>query len=213
MLGQFRKQFSKISNFLAKPFIFFKIHPNIVSGIAIPMALISAYFILQNNFAIALVFALLAVLMDFIDGSVARSLKLQSFFGNYFETMVDRIVEFILIVPFVFSFPLASVLALGFSLIGSYAKPRVGLVIITDNRDWPAIGEHAERQLLYLAGIVLSIFSIKLFNFALMELALYSIALIACIGLVQRVFFAKKLVEAAEKEGKILPYLLEKKSK
>jgi hypothetical protein len=39
-----------------------------------------------------------------------------------------------------------------------------------------------------------------------MELALYGIALITCIGLVQRILFAKKLIAEAVKEDKILPY-------
>ncbi len=211
MLGLLRSKARIFSDFIAKPFVFFKISPNIVSFIAIPLAIAAAYFVFFQNFLFALFFAILAILMDFIDGSVARALKKESFFGNYFETMVDKLVEFILIVPFVFSFPLASILALGFSLIESYAKPRVALVIIADNRDWPAIGEHAERQILYLSGLVLSIFSIKFFNISGMELAFYIIVLITFAGTIQRIFFAKSLIAEAEKSGKILPYLLKKK--
>lgn len=210
MLGLFRSKARLVSNFLAKPFIALKIHPNIVSVLAIPLALASAYFVLIQNYFLAIVFAVFAISMDFIDGSVARALNRQSFFGNYFETMVDKIVEFILIMPFALVFPLASFLALGFSMIESYAKPRVALVIIADNRDWPAIGEHAERQLLFLAGLFLSMLSIKLFGFQSMEFILYFIAFITAIGLIQRIFFAKKLIAEAEKNGGILPYLSKK---
>ena len=70
--------------------------------------------------------------------------------GNYFETMIDKFVDFIMLGSLCVFYPLASVLALGTSMISSYAKPRVGLIIVTDNRDWPAIGEHADKLIVLL---------------------------------------------------------------
>ena len=213
MISKLRGKSRKISLFLAKPFAMLGISPNAVSLFAIPLALFYAFFVLQNDFVAALVFAALAVAMDFIDGSVAELQKKRSLFGNYFETMIDKSVDFILLGAFVFSFPLATALAMGLSFLSSYAKPRAALVIISDNHDWPAIGEHADKLLILLAGLLVSIFSQKLLGFATMEIALYLIAIVSAIGTIQRALYAKKLIAEAEKKGTVLPYLKEKKER
>ena len=213
MIGQLRDKVKNLSLLLAKPFAFFKIHPNIVSLLGIPLALISAYFILQNDFTFALLFAVLAVTMDLIDVSVATLLNKRSNFGNYFETMIDKAVEVILIAPFALLYPLPAFLAISFSLIASYAKPRVALVIITDNRDWPAIGEHGDRLLLLLIGMFISIFYPVINSIPIMELVLYLIFAITLIGTVQRIIYGKKLIEEAEKNGTLLPYIKENKER
>ena len=213
MIGQIRSKVKKSFLLLAKPFAALRIHPNIVSFLGLPLALISAYFILQNDFTFALIFAILAVTMDMIDGSVATLLNKRSNFGNYFETMIDKAVEVILLAPFVILYPLPAFLAISFSLIASYAKPRVALVIITDNRDWPAIGEHGDRLLLLLMGLFISIFYPVINTIPVMELVLYLIFAITLIGTVQRILYAKKLIEEAEKKGMLLPYIKEKKER
>ena len=210
MLGKLRPKVSRLPLLLAKPFALLGIHPNIVSLLGIPLACVSAYFILQQSYFPAFLFALLAVSTDLIDGSVATLLKKRSNFGNYFETMVDKCVEIILIAPFALSFPLAAFCAVSLSLLASYAKPRVALVIITDNRDWPAVGEHAERLLLLLAGLLASAFGFAVYGFSAMELSLWLIAIISFAGLLQRMLFARKLILEAEKNGNVLPYLKKK---
>jgi len=207
LIGQLREYAKKLTEPLAVPLASAGLHPNLVSFIAIPLALIAAYFIVTQNYSLAFVFAVLAILMDFIDGTVARMLKQTSYFGNYFETMVDKIVEVILLTPFVLFYPLATALAIGFSLIASYAKPRAALVIISDNRDWPAIGEHAERQLIFLAGLLVTVFIPSIAGIPVMLAALYLIFFATLVGTVQRILYAKKLIEEAKRNGNILPYL------
>lgn len=209
MIGQLRERAKKITRPLALPFVALGIHPNIVSFLAIPLALIAAYFIVAQDYPLALAFAVLAIIMDFIDGTVARKLNKASYFGNYFETMIDKFVEVILLAGFALLYPLAAALAIGFSMIASYAKPRAALVVISDNRDWPAIGEHAERQLIFVAGLLITIFIPVVYGISVMEAALYLIFVATLVGSIQRILFAKKLIEEAKRKGKILPYLKE----
>ncbi|MDD4251214.1 MAG: hypothetical protein PHX27_03415, partial [Candidatus ainarchaeum sp.] len=119
-------------------------------------------------------------------------------------------VDFVMLGSFVFipGLQIASVLALGFSMLSSYAKPRVALIIITDNRDWPAIGEHGDKLLLVLIALFLA--SI---GFYVIEYFLYLIAVISFIGTIQRMFYAKKLISEAEKKGSLLPYIKNKKER
>ncbi|VVB99542.1 CDP-alcohol phosphatidyltransferase [uncultured archaeon] len=210
MLGKIRQGTRHFAEAVAKPFAALGINPNIFSFLAIPLAIIAAYFIASQNFLFAFIFSCLAVSIDLFDGAVARLQEKESLFGNYFETMVDKVVEIILFIACAFMYPVAASCALGFSMLNSYAKPRVGLVIITDNRDWPAIGEHAERMILLLLGLLASVFSVSIAGIKGLEIFLLAIAIVALIGSVQRILYAKKLIEEAEKAGTVLPYLKKK---
>lgn len=212
MLGQIRAKSKGFTRLVAGPFAALGINPNLFSFIAVPLALAAAYFMQQQNFVFAFLFAGLAVSIDFFDGAVAQLQSRKTLFGNYFETMVDKIVEIILFIGAAFLHPIAAICALGFSMLASYAKPRVALVIITDNRDWPAIGEHAERMALLLAGLLFSVFSVQVAGIKALELALWAIAGVTLIGACQRIRYAKKLIEEAQEGGGVLPYL-KKKSK
>ncbi|MCR4335190.1 MAG: CDP-alcohol phosphatidyltransferase family protein [archaeon] len=207
MLGSLRFHTKAFTEAVAKPFASIGFPPTLFTLLGPVLAIIAVFFIIQEKFIFAFIFSFLAVSIDMFDGSVARLQKKDSLFGNYFETMIDKVVEIILFLGTAFLFPLAAIFALAFSLLNSYAKPRVALVIITDNRDWPAFGEHVERMLLLLAGIFLSLFYIEFFGMKIMEISLWLIAIIAFIGSIQRMLFAKKLIKEAEQNGNVLPYL------
>ncbi|MDD3159533.1 MAG: CDP-alcohol phosphatidyltransferase family protein [Candidatus ainarchaeum sp.] len=210
MLSKLRPHIKLIQYFLSWPFIKLKISPNLISISGLFFALIGAYFVYQQNFLLAFLFFLIAPTMDLIDGTVARALNKVSNWGNYFETMIDKFVDFIMIGSFVFipGLEIPSILALGFSMLSSYAKPRVALIIIADNHDWPAIGEHADKLIIVFIGLLLAFFGYNYLNFAL-----YLIALISLIGTIQRIIYAKKLIKTAEKKGTLLPYIKNKKER
>ena len=207
MLGRLRPVTGQFVRIIAYPFAALRVNPNLFSLSAVPLALAAAYFLSRADFIPAFWLPAIACSVDLFDGAVARLQNRSTLFGNYFEAMVDKVVELILFIGAAFIHPIAAICALGFSMLASYAKPRAALVIITDNRDWPAIGEHAERELLLLAGILLSIFGIGFGGMAALEVFLWLIAAITAVGSVQRIFYARKLIAEAERKGGVLPYL------
>jgi archaetidylinositol phosphate synthase len=210
MLSRVRKGLKPFVEFVALPFAKLGIDPNVLSFVAVPLALVSGYFIASGVFYLAFIFAVLSVSIDLFDGAVARLQNKQSLFGNYIETIIDKVVEIILFVSCSFVYPVAAASALGFSMLVSYAKPRVALVIITDNRDWPGVGEHSERMILLILGLLLSSFGISFSGVSSLELFLWAIAIVSLVGAVTRIFFARELIEKAEKSGMVLPYLKKK---
>ncbi len=206
MLGQIRPFTKPIFNALAQPFIALRIPPMWVTLIAIPFALACAYAYAQHQFWLALLLLPLSGLWDAIDGTVARAQKKESLWGNYFETMVDKLIEIIIFIGLATLAPVAAISALGFGLLSSYAKPRVALVIITDNHDWPAIGEHADKMVILFVGTLWA--ALNGTNAVdILSYTLWIIALVSLVGGIQRMFYAKKLIHLAEKNGSILPYL------
>lgn len=212
MLGQFRFLFKSLFSLLAQPFIALRIHPKWVTLIAVPFALACAYAYASHQFWLALLLLPLSGVWDAIDGTVARALKQQSLWGNYFETMIDKLVEILIFIGLAFISPIASITALGFGLLSSYAKPRVALVIITDNHDWPAIGEHADKMVILFLGTLWAAFYPSQ-GVEILTNVLWLIAGITLIGTLQRMAYAKKLIARAEKEGSILPYLTKGKER
>ncbi len=207
MISKIGVKSSSIVNAVAKLFVLAGIHPMAVSLIAIPFALVSGFFTFHSSFLPAFFFGLLAVLMDLLDGPVARQSGKCSLFGNYIEGTIDKSVDFILIGSFVFLFPFATVLALGCSFLVSFAKPRVALVIITDNRNWPGIGERGDKMVLLLSGMFLASFYPMLFGFETMKFALLLVAIVSIAGLFQRLSYGQKLIKEAKQCGTVLPYL------
>lgn len=216
MISKVRGSVRPLANVLAWPFIKLRINPNAISFFGLVLAVAGAYFVVQQQWLCALILFILAPTMDLIDGNVARVFKKGSNWGNYFETMIDKFVDFAMIGSFVFvpGLQIPAVLALGFSMISSYAKPRVALIIITDNRDWPAIGEHADKLVIILIALLAAaVFGASSLSMFVLGAALWLIALISAIGSVQRMLYAKKLIKEAEKKGALLPYIKKRKER
>lgn len=210
MLSELRTKIKPFSSFVSKPFIKAKIDPNIISTLGLVFAIVGAIFVIRHDWVLAFIFFVLAPLMDLIDGNVARALNKRSNWGNYYETMIDKLVDFVMLGSFALvpGFALPAVLALGFSAVASYAKPRVALIVVTDNRDWPGIGEHADKLSIVLIGLFLAAIGLNLIYWFLCL-----IALISFVGLLQRMLYAKGLIEEAEKKGTLLPYIKKRKER
>lgn len=204
MLGNYRSAFKPLKTWLAEPLARTGVSPDIVTLSGIPLSLAAGTLLLMGRPLEALPLAFVSSLTDLVDGEVARLQGRQSHFGNYLEAVVDRVVESILLIALTVLFPLPGAVALAASLIISFTKPRVGLVIITDNHDWPGLGDHSDRMVLIVAAYGLCAFA--LFSPAVL---LWLLALMAGTGAYKRVLYARDLVEKAEHEGQLLPYLQE----
>ena len=78
----------RIAEIISKPFIFFNIHPNIVTIIGILLGLIAGclYSIGDMFYAkIASIIFFFAACFDHVDGEVARKLNKTSIFGHYLD--------------------------------------------------------------------------------------------------------------------------------
>ena len=197
--GKLRKKLEKhleaISSLIART----GINPNVFSSIALVWAVLAAYFIANMDMVSGLIFVILASIWDALDGGLARVTHKVTKFGNYLDAMIDRYVEIIILLGFAFSwFFIESFLVVSGSLLVSYAKARTSIVVPIGNHEWPAIGERPDRLLLLVIAIIASIFlpDFTIFEFKILTTSffLYLIAIIVYIGSIQRIFYAKKLI-------------------
>lgn len=71
------------------------ITPNMITGLTVLVALVSAWFFAMGDLIIGFLFMLLTVVMDMFDGAVARAAGLASKFGATFDHTLDRYAEFL----------------------------------------------------------------------------------------------------------------------
>ena len=206
MLGQIRKDIKPLLRKIAKIISVIPLTANQFTFLAIPLSGVAAYFLATENYLYGLIFIIFSILIDLLDGSFAEAKKQKSFFGNYLDALVDKMVEAIIYFGLAFNYPLLAFLCFSTTMLNSYAKPRVALVIETDNHDWPAIGDRADRLLLLIIGLLIANF-ITIQNIDIVQITLGIITIITFFGFIQRILYAKKLIKKALREDKILPYL------
>lgn len=207
MLGRLRAVVKPIVRVIATPLARAGISPHHVTLSAIPLAFLAAIAVHFRAYGFALCFTLFAALADLLDGSVAELSGQTTPFGNYFETVVDKMVDVVLLAGAARGCPLATLLACGSSLLVSFAKARVGLVIVTDNRDWPTVGDRADRLLLWLVGLYLAWIGYRPLGLDALFAALWTLIAVNLVGLAQRLAYARKLIEEAERRSRLLPYV------
>ncbi|MCW1298393.1 MAG: CDP-alcohol phosphatidyltransferase family protein [Candidatus Nanoarchaeia archaeon] len=154
------------------------------SSLSLLFILLTFYFLLKKSFLIALIFFSIASFIDVIDGAVARYRKMVTKKGAYIDTIIDRFVEFIVILGLFFvdypKFILDSKVWLITLLFGSmmttYVKASAFEKKIVKKEIKGGILERAERLILIFLIILLSNFSL--------EYACYLIALTAFLSIV-----------------------------
>jgi len=168
MLAEKRKSFKKLENIVGKFFSKF-LSPNQYSCLAILMALLYLRFLIKNNLKVALIFVFIASFLDFIDGAVARKTNTASKKGAYLDTTLDRYVEGMVLLGFLF-LPLPKIflpahiwiyLALFGSLMTTYTKAAGKEKGILQTELKKGMIGRGERMILEFLAIFLGIFNLQ----------------------------------------------------
>jgi len=162
MISKKRNRLAIITNKLAKPFLFLK--PNHITGLSIILAVLGFLTFVSQHFIPAFLFYSFSVLLDAIDGEVARIKGKASPKGAYLDTIADRYVEFVILLgflfvempPFILNFDVWLFLVLFGSLLTTYAKAAAKEKL--NRKVVSCLLERGER------GIIL-LFSVLILNF------------------------------------------------
>ncbi|MFW9962614.1 MAG: CDP-alcohol phosphatidyltransferase family protein [Candidatus Sifarchaeia archaeon] len=95
MLGSLRERYQRAMMPVGKALARTGITPNMITGLTVVVALVSAWFFAIGDLIIGLLFMILTVVMDMFDGAVARAAGLASKFGATFDHTLDRYAEFL----------------------------------------------------------------------------------------------------------------------
>ena len=188
--------FDQIGFFFAKT----RVPPNVFSALALVVAATGSLLFYSHHYFLAFVFIGVASLWDTFDGAVARAQKKVTKFGYYLEGIIDKWVEVIIYLGFAVSgYALGSFLVISATLMLSFAKPRAAMVVPIGEHDWPAIGERFQRLLLLNIGLVIFLLfpRVRISHYEVPTLSILFgvLFVILIIGGIQRVLYAKKIIE------------------
>src|SRR5215203_5613146 len=134
-----------------------RIHPNTLTLVGVIINVGAAWALGFGRFRLAFVIMLVANIFDFIDGKVAHRLKLESQFGAFWDSTLDRFSDLALIVGLVYlystlgrsDYVLIAALTLTFSIMTSYARARAESLV---TKCKVGFMERPERIVLFMIG-------------------------------------------------------------
>jgi CDP-diacylglycerol--glycerol-3-phosphate 3-phosphatidyltransferase len=134
-----------------------RIHPNLLTLVGVIINVGAAWALGFQRFILAGIVMVCANIFDFIDGKVAYRLQLQSAFGAFWDSTLDRFSDLALLVGLIYlyarldrrDYVMVAALALVFSIMTSYARARAESLI-----DKCKVGfmERPERIVLFMIG-------------------------------------------------------------
>ena len=134
-----------------------RIHPNILTFTGVVVNVLAAWALAVNRFMTAFVLMIIANIFDFIDGKVAKELRMESKFGGFWDSTLDRFSDLSLFAGLIWlystlgrhDYVLITTLTLIFSIMTSYTRARAESLI-----DKCKVGfmERPERIVLLMIG-------------------------------------------------------------
>jgi len=134
-----------------------RIHPNVLTLVGVIINVGAAWALGFHRFVLAGIVMICANIFDFIDGKVAFRLQLQSAFGAFWDSTLDRFSDLALLVGLIFlyakldrnDYVMVASLALVFSIMTSYARARAECLI---EKCKVGFMERPERIVLFMIG-------------------------------------------------------------
>jgi len=135
------------------------IHPNALTLIGVLVNVAAAWALAFGRFKLAFVIMLVANIFDFIDGKVAHLLQLQSEFGAFWDSTLDRFSDLALLTGLIFlyskvgrsDYVMIAALTLIFSIMTSYARARAESLV---RKCKVGFMERPERIVLFMIGAI-----------------------------------------------------------
>ena len=88
----FEYLFRYISLYATPLFILIRFSPNIVSLLSLFLGILSFFAMVVGDISISILFIFFSIIIDYIDGNLARYLSKTSFFGRFIDGVIDIIV-------------------------------------------------------------------------------------------------------------------------
>ena len=159
-----RERFQDLSIRIGMAFSRLRLSPNQWTMLSILPVIAGLWFLYYSQFLQAALLLLLSSFLDLVDGSVARVTGRVSRLGAYFDTIVDRYVEFIIVLGILlagipgFLIPSAAwiLLYLFGAMMTTYVKAAAMEKGLTEREIRGGIFERAERLILLFVGLLLA---------------------------------------------------------
>ena len=203
-----RERFQGLSVKIGIAFSKLPVTPNQWTLISILPVLAAFYYLTQSNFLAAALLFIISAFLDLVDGSVARVTGRVSRLGAYLDTVMDRYVEFIIILGLLFAglpspglpyvgLPMAAwiLLYLFGGMMTTYVKAAAKEKGIFETEELKGgLLERAERLAILFVGLLLAAVSPVVLSYIIILLAV-----LTNITALQRIYIAVQDSKALKK--------------
>jgi phosphatidylglycerophosphate synthase len=134
-----------------------RIHPNVLTLVGVIINVGAGWALASRRFVLGGIVMIVANIFDFIDGKVAHQLHLESRFGAFWDSTLDRFSDLALLTGLIFlysklgrsDYVLIAALTLIFSIMTSYARARAESLVAKCKVGFM---ERPERIVLFMIG-------------------------------------------------------------
>jgi CDP-diacylglycerol--glycerol-3-phosphate 3-phosphatidyltransferase len=134
-----------------------RIHPNVLTFVGVLINVVAAWALATGRFVTAGGIMIVANIFDFIDGKVAREMGMESAFGGFWDSVMDRFSDLALVLGLVYlyssvhrtDYVVITVMAMIFTVLTSYARARAESVVAQCKVGFM---ERPERIVLFMIG-------------------------------------------------------------
>ncbi len=137
--------------------VLLRIHPNVLTFVGVLINVVAAWALATGRFVTAGAIMIAANIFDFIDGKVAREMGMETAFGGFWDSVMDRFSDLALFLGLVYlyssvhrtDYVVITVMAMIFTVLTSYARARAESVVAQCKVGFM---ERPERIVLFMIG-------------------------------------------------------------
>ena len=170
-----------------------RIHPNVLTFVGVLINVVAAWALATGRFGTAGGIMIVANIFDFIDGKVAREMGMESAFGGFWDSVMDRFSDLALFLGLVYlyssvhrtDYVVITVMAMIFTVLTSYARARAESVVAQCKVGFM---ERPERIVLFMIGAFTN----------RMAAVLWVILVLSILTVADRIFYTWRELERAK---------------
>jgi CDP-diacylglycerol--glycerol-3-phosphate 3-phosphatidyltransferase len=134
-----------------------RIHPDVLTFVGVLINALAAWALGVGRFVLAGVVMIIANIFDFIDGKVARERQIETEFGGFWDSVMDRFSDLALFLGLVYlystlgrtDYVMLTAVAMTFTVLTSYARARAESLV---EKCKVGFMERPERIVLFMIG-------------------------------------------------------------
>jgi CDP-diacylglycerol--glycerol-3-phosphate 3-phosphatidyltransferase len=175
-----------------------RIHPNVLTLVGVLINVLAAFALATGRFVTAGAIMIAANIFDFIDGKVAREMGMESAFGGFWDSVMDRFSDLALFLGLVYlyssvhrtDYVVITVMAMIFTVLTSYARARAESVVAQCKVGFM---ERPERIVLFMIGAFTN----------RMAAVLWVILVLSILTVANRIFYTWRELERAKIQERV----------
>ncbi len=192
MLSHFRLEYEKFSLIFGRVSMRAGLSPDFWTFFSLASSLVAAYFLMQHQYWLGLLFVIVMNLADMLDGATARASGKGTKFGSVLDHVVDRYAEFIVFAGLIAGgsvSPLMGMFIISGVIMASYVRAKAESKGGLQNC---VVGIAGREEKLILMMLSFVVFALGYPTIAV--ILLFIAGLISHITAVQRLLYARQLI-------------------